>query len=542
MPRPRASALAMAPLVLLAGGCCLAAAAAAEAAAGRSRAAAFVAAPRQHVRRLAPSPSPSPSPATAALRYSSREEGEGAADASAALFEALRARRAQLTSERSGRRERWVRAQCQSSVRLACDDRIRRVDLRRWPVAAVGSANGAVAVANLETGSIVARADGAHSRVGGNPNLNAFLHGEFDGGGTLAVALKGDSVVSAGREGGARAWRLDADGGRLVDLGAVQGLRGKQVTALAIDAEGKLWAGVFSGTYEGSLYRYDLLDPKPLSEQDPDVVALPFGVLSMAVSCETSLVACGTAGGTAELVSMELCTHLASWDVNQLCSGEVPAVPAPAPSLSSAAAPFSSSPPPGGRGRAGGKDRASSSTHVRSVEIFQAGAAADAADGTNDNWCIVAGGGDGTIKMRWLRTDPATAAVVPDGPFDHARSPLVLPRHNGMVVSLTGCRQNGLLLSGAQDGTLRVLDFCDDGGIDGGADGGGEEGQEAEFSSEYDATTSADDVAADLYPIILYQLAGYKVWLSSVCVDEEGLRIVTDGAESTVVVHDFSPK
>ena len=83
------------------------------------------------------------------------------------------------------------------------------------------------------------------------------------------------------------------------------------------------------------------------------------------------------------------------------------------------------------------------------------------------------GGGDGTMKMRWLRTDPATAAVVPDGPFDHARPPLVLPRHNGMVVSLTGCRQNGLLLSGAQDGTLRVLDFCDDGGVDGGADGGG---------------------------------------------------------------------
>merc|ERR1712091_255982 len=77
------------------------------------------------------------------------------------------------------------------------------------------------------------------------------------------------------------------------------------------------------------------------------------------------------------------------------------------------------------------------------------------------------------MKMRWLRTDPATAAVVPDGPFDHARPPLVLPRHNGMVVSLTGCRQNGLLLSGAQDGTLRVLDFCDDGGVDGGADGGG---------------------------------------------------------------------
>ncbi len=276
------------------------------------------------------------------------EVAEGGDDQSSDILAALKARREELKSESTLRRERWVSAKCQSSVRLAMNDWVRRLDLKRWPTVALGSAKGSVLVADLERGEVVARVDDAHSPIGGNPNANAYLYGEFDGGGTTAVAIKGDSVISAGREGGAKAWRLDADKGELVALGEVAELGGKQVTALSIDAEGRLWAGVYDGTFEGSVYRYDLFDPAPLSEQTPLHVKLPSGVLNMAVSDETALVACGTTGGTVELISMEKGMHIDSWKVNAVTNSD---------------------------------------THIRAVEIFQAGKASDEEEGSNKNWC-----------------------------------------------------------------------------------------------------------------------------------------------------------
>jgi hypothetical protein len=32
----------------------------------------------------------------------------------------------------------------------------------------------------------------------------------------------------------------------------------------------------------------------------------------------------------------------------------------------------------------------------------------------------------------------------------------------------------------------------------------------------------------------------YKVWLGSICIDSEGRRLVSDGQDDVVVVHDFS--
>ena len=419
-----------------------------------------------------------------------------------AILGALNARRGQLQVESAARRERWVTAKCQSSVRLMMDDWVRRLDLKRWPVVALGTAKGGVAVADLDRGEVIARSpDNTHSPIGGNPNLNEFLYHGHDGCGTTAVVIKGDSVISSGREGGARAWRLDVESKELVDLGALAKLKGKQVSALSVDAEGRLWVGVYDGTFEGSVYRYDLLDPAPLSEQEPHIIKLSSGVLSMAVSDETSLVACGLAGGTVELISMDKAEQIDSWKVNT--------------------------------------ESTRADTHIRSVEIFQAGKAADEEEGSNENWCVVAGGGNGSMRMRWLQTDGDTASVNAQEPFDNARLPLVIPTHSGMVVSLTGCRQNGLLVSGSQDGTVRVYDFCyDDSAIESGEndDPGSDE---VEFSNEYEYMQD-DPPLVELHPVILYQLAGYKIWLSSICVDEKGLKLVTDGADNTVVVHDFT--
>jgi len=400
------------------------------------------------------------------------------------FFAALNARRTELRSQADEVRGRWVGAKCHSSVKFTLDDWIRRLDCRRWPLAALGSARGSVHVVDLSRGEIIASADAVHAAMGGNPNANTMLFGEFDGGGTLAVAMRGDSVVSAGREGGARAWRLDIEEGSLVDAGLLAGMGSAVVTALRIDEEGRLWVATYDGAFRGTVWRYDLFEETPLSEQKPLKVEFGSGLLSMALSDEIGLVVVGTAAGAVELVSMEDCTAVGTWDVYN----------GPA-------------------------------THVRSVEIFHAGIL-DEVESKNTQWCAVCGGGDGTVHMRWLNTEGGQ--IVQSIPFNEKKNATQLPPHSGMVVSLTGCRGAGagILVSGAQDGTLRIWDFADD-----------PLGEGEEFSSELDAGAVDDN---EVQPLVLYQLVGYKVWLGSVCVDEEGLRLVSDGADNTVVVHDFS--
>lgn len=43
-------------------------------------------------------------------------------------------------------------------------------------------------------------------------------------------------------------------------------------------------------------------------------------------------------------------------------------------------------------------------------------------------------------------------------------------------------------------------------------------------------------------PKCLYGLAGYKVWLGSINTDADGSKLVSDGADNRLVVHDFSPR
>ena len=374
-------------------------------------------------------------------------------------------------------------------MRLTLDDWVRRLDLGRWPYAVLGSARGSVYVADLDSGRVIASADSVHSQIGGNPNGNAYLFGNYDGGGTLAVAMRGDTVVSAGREGGAAIWRIDWEGGMLVGPVRPRGVDGV-VTSLEIDEEGRLWVAEYGGTFEGAVYGFDLLDSAPLSEQTPLEARFASGPLCMDVSDDIGVVAVGTAGGTVELISVEDGSIVGSWDV---CGSNV-----------------------------GPK------THIRAVEIFHAGLI-DEDESKNDRWCVVCGGGDGTMQMRWLRIREGGHLDASD-PFDDERQGVSLPRHSGMVVSLQGCRgpASGVLVSGAQDGTLRVWDFADD--------------HKTDIVSKVDAGSVDGSGSGDIniHPIVLYQLAGYKVWLGSVCVDEKGLRLVSDGADNSVVVHDFS--
>lgn len=75
------------------------------------------------------------------------------------------------------------------------------------------------------------------------------------------------------------------------------------------------------------------------------------------------------------------------------------------------------------------------------------------------------------------------------------------PKHDGPVKCLASPAP-GMLMSGGIDGSLRIWNI-----------------------SEED-------------PHFLYQFVGYKVWLGTIWTD--GTRIVSDGADNSVIVHDFS--
>ena len=135
---------------------------------------------------------------------------------------------------------------------------------------------------------------------------------------------------------------------------------------------------------------------------------------------------------------------------------------------------------------------AHASSHTRSLAILDTG--------------VLSGGMDGTLKHLKF---PTAAEELQEEPLptlpslfpEAAELKELKPAHNGPVVALTP-REGGLLVSGAHDGTLRVWDL------------------------------------ASKKPRCLYGFGGYKVWLGSVTTDNK--RLVADGSDNMVLVHDFS--
>jgi WD40 repeat protein len=146
-------------------------------------------------------------------------------------------------------------------------------------------------------------------------------------------------------------------------------------------------------------------------------------------------------------------------------------------------------------------------------------------------FAIISGANDGKIYLQELHTsviemkdktlqERVDTIINILQPFVSTSKP-IQPYHFACVKSIVNMGTDGLILTGALDGTIRLWDI--------------------ESSWTFDNTSTVLSNRNDsetLSMTMMYQFMGYKVWLGSIWTD--GTRIISDGADNAIIVHDFS--
>jgi WD40 repeat protein len=376
-------------------------------------------------------------------------------------MESLRARQLELDQQQEDLEEKWRNAKCESTIPLSFPDWVRRLDVGDYPLVAVGSSSGNVYCANLETGESIAQSFGQEEEkpLTGHEELMRIMFAGYDGGGTLAIAMHKSLICSASRQGGIQLWRLDGqDTAELISQGTLQALQGVLVTCLELDGE-YLWVG----TADGRLQAYAHQSPDlPLALQTTPELEWNVGsaILSLSLNQEMNHGVISTAKGTVELFSLE--------DDGEIVAQWMP--------------PLDSN------------ERMSSNAYILSSTLIPY-----KEDG---GYAIACGCNNGCIYLQPLNYENGIF-VDDDKVLKTLRESegQLNPRHLAAVKCLA-CPAPGVLLSGGQDGSLRVWNISED---------------DSHF---------------------LYQFVGYKVWLGTLWTD--GARVVSDGADNSIIVHDFS--
>mmetsp|Transcript_7890 Transcript_7890/g.8698 ORF Transcript_7890/g.8698 Transcript_7890/m.8698 type:complete len:562 (+) Transcript_7890:195-1880(+) len=414
----------------------------------------------------------------------------------------------------------WKNADCVSTMRLQLDDWIRRIAIETFPLGVCGSANGSVYLVDLQNAETLDCVQNIHtaqieSEDGVVDKAMRKLYGSYDGSGIISLAIHNDIVVSSGREGGLQVFKIDGEekdkytgsrGGsvksthlHLKSEGMLYRLMSALVTSVAFDKSGLLWVASYDGFIRA--FEYDDKE-KPLVKQVKPVHEFHAGseVLSVSVNDDVGCGVAATTSGEVMLFSLEDGEIMSRWK-------------------------------PFGNGVGRRKHE-----YARTAIIVQND---EGSNSENDVWSIVCGGSEGSMYQRRLNVD--SMGYVSD------RKPLIddetvnlrlRQSHNKMVVSLSS-PMPGLLVSGSQDSHIRIWDcsysrshedimIVDEDDIDI-AEEADEEEEEAQF----------DDIGGtDYRPECLYALTGYKVWLGSIFTN--GQKLVSDGADNTIIVHDFS--
>jgi WD40 repeat protein len=399
------------------------------------------------------------------------------------------------------------KAACQSGVALVLPDWVRRLDVD-YPLVACGSASDDIYLAHLESGKVLATSASTASATDTQevpkslPNtslsqerIDHTIHqlcGQFDGGGTLAVALRGTLLCEARRSGGVHVWRLNPTNGNdgeigLVSTGFIPSLQDSLVTCMQV-TENHLFVGTDDGTVEAYTIDDDAMLPLTLRMQPDMLWKVGCGtsskciVMSLSVHAELGCAVLTTDSGTVEILSLE-----EEDDEERLVRKPI----------GSFVPPFD------------GTERRSSNVFPTCATIIKSSTGNE--DFTYDkrsqqiqvnkppSYMLACGANDGGLFVQKIRMD-INDEIDREDPLEGTPR-LLMPKHFAAVKCIASPAP-GLLVSGGLDGTLRLWD-----------------------------TEQRNDK-------FLYQFVGYKVWLGSLWTD--GLRMVTDGADNTVILHDFT--
>lgn len=387
-------------------------------------------------------------------------------------------------------------------------DLVRRVDIGQYPRVACGSAHGSIFVADTTSKHVLGVARGVHyseynADTSGTTYVNAldeqlrqYIYGEYDGGGTLDVAMFGKNIVaSSGREGGVKLFKLIETGQNEAELthqgdipALIRPMPGALpivVTCMKFDSVGRLYLGCGDGFLRIVTFPQDFIfgDNIDLNSQELDVTVVPYWsddspspILSLDVSEESDMVVTAHVNGNVCLFSMK-----EQEDVYNIASGKQEVV-----GVIGVWNPFTVN-----------------KTYARSVTLTSK----DTMLGSR--YAVVVGGGNGEVWVNDIYPESIEGGNMGEVFVDNYVQKFE-PNHVGPVVSLAS-RPEGLIVSVGHDGMLRMTQTWI--------------GQENPVSGT---------------PWPLYGLGGYKVWIGSVCVDDEGKRLVSDGMDDAVIVHDFS--
>ena len=435
-------------------------------------------------------------------------------------------------------KDNWRTAHCSSTVRLTLDDWIRRIAIDHYPLAVCGTAGGHLYLVDLQEGEELDCLLNVHvscnEDLPEHPTLELLealdtLYGQYDGGGVMALAMKDDWIVSAGREGGVHVSRIVGEeeqvyrgsrGGTskqtklsLQRVGRFRGLNTREgkpdtiITSLAFDSLGSLWVGGFDGVLRSFDYevRKKSNDHKPpmLGRTKP-VTQVDVGAPIVSLSIENEL-GCGVASTTDGLVifSLEDGEIVGKWN----------------PLVKKIRKEF-----------------------VRSAILLKDDSHPDRAQ--SPTWSVVCGGSKGSLFQRKLNVDK-TGFLSDTRPFldqigkDESVFPVKMrPNHMGAVVALSS-PSPGLLVSGSLDGSMRVWDYAEHGDEEEEDIDDDDDDSEDEEDTEIDLEVQDHDgtESNDSRPQCLYALSGYKVWLGSVFTDSR--KLVSDGSDNTIIVHSF---
>jgi hypothetical protein len=372
-------------------------------------------------------------------------------------------------------------------------DWVRRVDIGKYPRVACGSCHGSIFVADVKAQKILGEARDVHYSQHSEKYANCldeqlrhYIYGEYDGGGVLDVAMFGKKIVaSSGREGGVKIFKLHEESSELVYEGDVQALIRRMpgalpiiITCMKFDSLGRLYLGGSDGFLRiVSLPQTFLFGGSPLDSGDVQVTIVPSS----------------TQRQPSPILSLDLSEHLgmavtahASGDaylysIEEQEDGQLHG------EVADVWNPFSKS----------------VKSHARSVTF------ASVKLSNKTRHAIVVGGGNGEVWVNDIdpKSDNKNALFINDDVQKFK------PDHVGPVVSLAS-RSGGLVASLSQDGMMRI--------------------SHAWLGRKGFKTPRRQELSP------LYGIGGLKVWAGSVCIDSEGRRLVSDGFDDAVVVHDFS--